>query len=402
MKKYTKALLVLGIIWLYLSNFFGYNKFAQIKMSYAMECLLYTIPLFMSYRSINRYRTAMYFHNEVILLMVLPLISGISAITMFHQNMYQTLVAWCPTLLWATYFLLHTHKVSYSKAIKFLLLFTIIGVTIMTIQQFIPDKAIFGVLDVNESDYIAEVRNGLYRFRIGGAACAGVFLFTLYFGKLISNYKSKLIIISTILALYLYLTLTRQTIIAGLIVIVLTYLMSSKKNNSLKSILFAFILLSIFYFYSDQLFKSFIDKTVEQTSEEDIRLVGYAYFSNEIFTNPMIFTFGTGLPHASSPLGAYYKSLADNYLLFTGDIGIIGTWFNCGIIYIILFLWITYKIIIKMKRYIPAYIKIYYFSVIIILPLAFPWVTNISFMLWAFILYIIDCEIIKNKKYELI
>jgi len=401
MKRYTKALLVLGIIWLYLSNCFGYNKFGQIKMSYAIECLLYVIPLLMSYRSINKHRNTMYFHNEVILLMILPLISGFSSIMVFKQNIYQTLVAWVPSLLWATYYLLHTYKVPYSKALNFLLLFTFIGVAIMTIQQFIPNQAMFGVLDVNESDHIAEVRNGLYRFRIGGAACAGLFLFTLYFGKLINEYKRKLILISIILALYLYLTLTRQTILAALVVIVATYLMSSKKNISFKSLLFAFILLIFFYFYRDQLFGSFIDQTVEQTSEEDIRLVEYTYFSNEIFTNPMIFIFGTGIPHASSPLGAYYKSLADNYLLFTSDIGIVGTWFNYGIIYIILFLWITYKIIIKMRKYIPTYMKIYYFSVIIILPLAFPWGTNINNMLWAFILYIIDNEITNNKKYKL-
>lgn len=402
MKKNSKALLVLGIIWLYLSNFFGYNKFSQIRVSYAIECLLYSIPLLMSYKNINRHRTTMCFHNEIILLIVLPLISGISAIIEFNQSLYQTLVAWVPSLLWATYYLLHTYKVPYSKALKFLLLFTFIGVAIMTVQQFIPNQAIFGVLGVNEYDKIAEVRNGLYRFRIGGAACAGIFLFTFYFNKLIKEYKRIQIIISIILILYIYLTLTRQTILTALIVIVSTYIVSSKKNISLQSVLLVFIFISVFYFYGEQLFNSFIDKTVEQTSGEDIRLVEYEYFSNEIFTNPMIFIFGTGIPHASSPLGAYYKSLEDNYSLFTSDIGIIGTWFNYGIIYIILFLWITYKVIIKMRKYIPTYIQIYYFSVIIILPLAFPWGTNISNMLWAFILYIIDCEIINNKKNKLL
>ena len=180
MKNSTKALLVLGIIWLYLSNFFGYNDFARFRLPYVMECLLFAVPMLMVILRGGDTRTKMNFRKEVVFLMVLPFVSGISSMMLFHQGLYETVVACVPSLLWGAYFFLHKSSVPHDKALRFLLLFSLIGVFIMTVQQVSPERAMFGVSVSTESDQIAEVRNGLYRFRIGGAGCAGLFLFAYF------------------------------------------------------------------------------------------------------------------------------------------------------------------------------------------------------------------------------
>ena len=399
MKNSTKALLVLGIIWLYLSNFFGYNDFARFRLPYVMECLLFAVPMLMVILRGGDTRTKMNFRKEVVFLMVLPFVSGISSMMLFHQGLYETVVACVPSLLWGAYFFLHKSSVPHDKALRFLLLFSLIGVFIMTVQQVSPERAMFGVSVSTESDQIAEVRNGLYRFRIGGAGCAGLFLFAYYFGKTVNTYNNrKWLIISFCLLLYLYLTLTRQVILSALLIAALTFLVRKKGNTSLGSFLLALCFLGPIFIFRDALFGAFVEQTSEQTSgSDDIRLLEYTYFSNEIFTNPMIFVLGTGIPHASSSLGDYYGRLEQSNL-FSSDIGLIGTWFNYGILYVVLFIWCMYKMCVKLRRLLPTYFKIYLVSVIVILPLAFPWGTNLSNLMWCFILYIIDLEMEKNKQ----
>ena len=170
-----------------------------------------------------------------------------------------------------------------------------------------------------------------------------------------------------------------------------------QKGNSTTSFLLALCILGSLFFFRDTLFGAFIEQTSEQTSNsDDIRFLEYTYFLNEIFTNPIIFVLGTGVPHASSSLGDYYRHL-EQFNLFSSDIGLIGTWFNYGIFYVILFIWCMYKMCVKLRHLLPAYFKVYLACVIIVLPLAFPWVSNLSNLMWCFILYIMDLEI-ENRK----
>lgn len=392
----TRALLVLGIIWLYLSNFFGYNNFARFRLPYVMECLLYAVPILMVIFKGGGIRHTMHFYKEVILLMILPFISGISSMLEFNQGLYETVVACIPSLLWGTYFFLHKNNVPYNKVLRFLLFFSLIGMLIMAVQQFFPEKAVFGVSVSTESDEIAEVRNGLYRFRIGGAGCAGLFLFAYYWGKMVNTYKRRWLAISFCLLLYLYLTLTRQVILSVLLIVVLTFLMR-KKGNSTTSFLLALCILGSLFFFRDTLFGAFIEQTSEQTSNsDDVRFLEYTYFFNEILTKPIIFVLGTGVPHASSSLGDYYRHL-EQLNLFSSDIGLIGAWFNYGILYVLLFIWCMYKMCVKLRHLLPTYFKVYWICVIVVLPLAFPWGSNLSNLMWCFILYIMDLEL-KNRK----
>lgn len=396
MRNNTKTLLVLGIIWLYLSNFFGYNDFARFKLPYVIECLLYALPILMVIFKGSGIRHTMHFHKEVILLMILPFISGISSMMEFNQGLYETVVACIPSLLWGTYFFLHKNNVPHDKALRFLLFFSLIGMLIMTVQQFFPEKAMFGVSVSTESDEIAEVRNGLYRFRIGGAGCAGLFLFAYYWGKTVNSYNRRWLAISFCLLLYLYLTLTRIVILSVLLIVILTFFMR-KKGNSATSFLLVLCFLSFLFIFRDTLFGAFIEQTSEQTSNsDDVRFLEYTFFLNEILTKPIIFVLGTGVPHASSSLGDYYRNLEQLHL-FSSDIGLIGTWFNYGILYVVLFVWCIYKMCIKLRHLLPTYFKAYWACVLVVLPLAFPWVSNLSNLMWCFILYIIDLEI-ENKK----
>lgn len=402
MKNSSKALLIICIIWLYLTGFFGYNNFARFRLPYVLECFMYAMPLFMVMLSGGGIKTTMNFRQETIFLMMLPFISGLSSMFEFGQGLYETVVACIPSLIWGTYFFLHKSNVPYGKAIRFLLLFSMAAVFILTIQQISPERAMFGLRDSPDSEQIAEVRNGLYRFRIGGAGCASLFLFALYFEKTISSFNKKWLVISLCLLLYLYLTLTRQVILSALLIVFLTFFVQKKGRSKSKPFLFAIIILGSIFAFREILFGEFIEQTSEQTSSaDDVRLLEYAYFSKEIFTKPMIFILGTGVPHATSSLGDYYGKL-EQLFLFPSDIGIVGTWFSYGIVYVVLFLWCMYKMCVKLRNLLPTYFIVYLFSVIVILPLAFPWGTNLSNLMWCFILYIMDLEIANSKQKQTI
>lgn len=100
---------------------------------------------------------------------------------------------------------------------------------IQVVQQFLPNMAVFGVYEeeLGKSE-VAEIRNGLYRYRLS-CQCVTFFCLYYYWQQTLEKYTLKSAILSVILMASIYLTLTRQLIVAGAICMLSVYVMRNLK-----------------------------------------------------------------------------------------------------------------------------------------------------------------------------
>lgn len=147
----------------------------------------------------------------------------------------------------------------------------------------------------------------------------------------------------------------------------------------------------ILFYYSDILFGALIEQTKEEANEENIRLLAFGFYWNKIIENPLTFILGSGHPES---LNLWQNELK----LWTSDIGIIGSMFHYGLLWIILYFYIIYTILKKYAKSIPLYIKLYILGTFINSILIFPYRDAKEYLIITIILYISSIYILKKKQ----
>lgn len=116
----------------------------------------------------------------IIALTVIPFFCMITRL--YEGDMsYDTITPYMASTTFLVYFILHEYNVSEAVLISSIVKIALVIFLIQIVQQFMPSSAIFGVSDPNSYFYngeMAEVRNGLYRYRI---VCFIVSLIALYY-----------------------------------------------------------------------------------------------------------------------------------------------------------------------------------------------------------------------------
>ena len=338
-----------------------------------------------------------HFGHIVSLLSFYPFLSCINTHYIYQQDYYDTITALLPNLYWLLYFVLHYYKVKESTILKLFAYIAIIIVSIQIIQQFTYPSAIFGVYDENtmaeKGRDLAEVRNGLYRFRMGNNGYFTIpilfFLWTHY--KVKNNFR--IIFLISFFFISIYLTLTRQVIFACLIAFLCSFFMTGKGRNN-KMAIIGLIFIIILYEFTDVLFGEFIESTSNDVNEDNIRYVTYSFYWGKAITDLPTFLFGNGVP-AGNGYFQHLMSYWNEMGLYVVDIGIVGYIFQYGIIYILLFVYAIFNMF-KYRNTIAIYLKCFMLFSVIMSPMIFPFTRHCYYFVWTLILYLADLYINKS------
>lgn len=264
-------------------------------------------------------------------------------------------------------------------------IFLTISLCIFCIQVFqitFPERAVFGIYDEeirNSHKAIAEIRNGIYRFRIPG------YFFTLfciyyYWNKLLLRITQKDVLLFSILLASMYLYLTRQIMFATFFTLTCSFLFIKSSSFKEKSIAVIIACGLIGLYFASDLFGEFYKSTLQETNTGNIRWVATKFYWDKICNNPFTFLFGNGHPQSLQK----WMGLG----LYPSDIGFIGEMFHYGVLWILFYFYTVYLIIFKYGRMLPLYIRLFVFGTFIDSILIFPYQSAKEYLVWVSMLYI--------------
>lgn len=341
-----------------------------------------------------------HFRQEVIFMMFLPFLSIINSSMIYSQSIFHSFVILITQFTWVLYFLLHKYRVQEETILRVFLYVSLFIVMVQIIQQFTYPNAPFGtksasvMLETGAAE-AADQRNGLWRFRMNeNAFFTAPILFALW-SKVKSKMSAKQVFFILLLLVSVYLTLTRQVMIACILAIFFSMFMGKKKMN-LTALILGLLLIGGLYVYYDVLFSSLAEQTKNDSDEDNVRLLAAAEFWAESIKSPLTFLFGYGLPDATSAYGAHMMQLRLFYGFYTSDIGFIGQIFERGFLYVFVCYYMLYKLFFKLKKIVPLYIRMFVVFTGAMSIMIFPCISPAQTIVWALLLYICDLHINKS------
>lgn len=380
----TKMQILLGLLLIFFfSSGFHYcnwNYTVTIFISYVLY------PLFAFICVINKSkikRTC--FHGIILLMMTLPLLSLLSKYVINGESLYGERSFLLGLLTFCCYFIFQLYNVKEIHLIKLFTYTSIIVFIIQVTQQMFPERALFGIWDKDSElsiafNDIAELRNGLYRFRIP-TICATIFALFYHWQELLKRFKWNRFCIVAMLLVSIYLFLTRQMMVAVLLTILSTFVFSNKIKIKAWMLYGGGILIFLIMKFSDSLFGEFIKQTNNDVNEDNIRMIASGYFWNEIISNPIYTLLGHG--HLD-----ILDTIKELYSFYTSDVGLIGEWYLFGIFWLVLYIYILYLLLKKYSNVLPLYIKLFVFCTSLVSIMIFPYRNPFEYFIWSALLYI--------------
>lgn len=322
----------------------------------------------------------------------LHLLCLITMIILYGQSPLEGKTLLFSLMIFLLFYYFYFHNTSEKSIVR---IFTGIGLCIFIIQifqQFFPGMAVFGVYNADNdgnSEVMVEIRNGLYRYRLSGVFFV-IFCLYYYWTKLLNKITIKNIVIFTLFFVSMYLFLTRQIMFATLLTLSLSSFFITNKKRRFIILIITIIFVGVIFIYSDALFGELINKTQEQVSEEDIRAIALSVYWDRIISNPLTFFLGNGYPPE-------FFYLQKNMRLFTSDIGFIGQIYHYGILWVLFYFYMVYVLVVKYRKIIPLYIRLFLFGTTINSIMVFPCSSPNEFFIWISVMYI--CSLyITNKR----
>lgn len=348
-----------------------------------------------------RSSSKMNFRIEIYLMMFLPFLSVFNSWNIYGQS--PTKGAWVlvSNFIWVIYFILHKYKITEAALLKVFFIIALTISVIQIVQQVTYPKAIFGIMTVEDMfekgmTEVAEMRNGLWRFRIGNNAYFTVpILFASWF-YLQKKISINLLLWVVLLLISVYMTLTRQVIFSCIVTLLYSFFLG--KNGKSKAFILILLLIVCLFIFYDILFSSLADQTAEDNNDENIRLLSAIYYWNESIKTPFTFLFGIGKGTANSPLAYIQDTMASVYGFYVNDVGFIGEIYEKGCIYVIICYFTLYKIFIHYKNTIPLYVRLFVFFTTLMSVMIFPFSNASQMLVWTILLYVSDIHINKNKR----
>lgn len=395
-------ILIIGLVLLLTSGF----RYVNWNPTYGgwIEKIVFLFLAF--YFFTNKTNSKQYnFHQEIILLTFIPFISIFNSWSVYSQSIYDGLTATLSSLVWIVYFLLPRYKLSETTILKIFLFVAIFIVAVQVLQQFTYPNVLFGVSRAEDLDAahteLAEQRNGLWRFRMHQNAYYTAPILFAAWTWLQKKANNKLLLLTVILLVSVYLTLTRQVMVACIFAIFLSFFLGKKRINKGAFFLGGALIIGLYFAY-DVLFSALAEQTKADSTEDNVRILSAAYYWNESIKNPIVFLFGHGIPSPNSQYGQSILNIQLLYGFYTSDIGFIGQIYEKGVVYVVCCYVLMYRIFFLLKDRMPLYIRMFVAFVGIMSPMIFPMVSPSSNLVWVLILYICDLHINKTrKKYDI-
>lgn len=287
------------------------------------------------------------------------------------------------------FFFFYKCKFSERYIVRLIVAFGIATFLVQVYQQLNPRMLMFGVdfSALENTDDLAFVRNGLYRFRIGSSAIQ-MFCLLYYWDRLLRKLTFLNVLMVLVFSVSIYLYLTRQVLIAGVGAMGIMFLREIKLKKSIWPICVAVLVFFLLLHFWDALFSDFIADYKEDSYTTDIRQEAVEFVLPKIFENPITILFGHGhqlVERTSWNARGYYMS----------DIGFFGQAYYYGIIWVIVLYTLCYKILFKSPM-IPLYIKMFVLCWCITSPMIYPFTNKPTVFVWTCVLYIVS--LYKNKE----
>jgi hypothetical protein len=310
------------------------------------------------------FKEGKYFDLPIKLLIISMLLSIIISFLTWNQPIYLGILITLPFLLWPIFFLLKKYEIPISLIENIVIIFGLIYIILYFYQFFYPHKVLFSIGMVDADEEYQESR-GVIRIIFPGV---GIFWLAVVIAncKLTGNNPYKLIWIFFVLMglLIPLLQATRTYILPTILIYIYHYY--KFLNISKKIVIVTVLIISTIYFidYDIPVIEGIMEQQEKTMNDgkKDIRYVAGSFFLFDFSPTSINRIFGNGMGHERSSYGQYIKSLMGKGLHIP-DVGLIGIYAYFGILPIIAWIIIGYKIFTYPinKKYI--YVKYYFFFI---------------------------------------
>ena len=347
----------------------------------------------------NRQSPNLHFQKTVLLLAFYPFLSVIYSFIEYGQPIMDGIRGTIPWLLWLSYFFFHHVKISEGSFLKAILYIAFFIASVQIIQQFTYPDILFNVPVEDESnpdDELVSSRNGIWRFRLGDVGYFAALTLFFLWDKVKRHISGKSIVFLSVMSISLYLTLTRQIIFSAVMTITASYFMGRKRLGKWGLILIVAVFAIISFNY-DALFGELGKLTEEETTEDYIRILAGQYFFAETFSSVQAAILGHGVAVSGAFLNIM-TDLQENWHFYISDLGFIGQMWKFGVPYVAICFYLLFSLFFTWKDYIPNYIRLFVLFTTIMSIMIFPMAIGFQFILWSFLLYICDMNIIMKRQ----
>jgi len=332
------------------------------------------------------------FKREVIVLTLLPLLCLITIIFVNNTSWYEERHNMLHPLCFLVYFIYFMSGTRESDIVRAFTAIGLIAFAIQLVQVIVPDWAVFGI-DL-EGRYghgdIAEVRNGIYRFRLDGIYFITIFCLYYYWNKVCARLSVRNVVLFSIFLCSLYLYLTRQIIFATMVTLLCTRFFVNSFKVNIKVVCMMLVLMFGLLLTFDALLETLAAQTVKELNTHNVRWIALNYYLERICDNPFSFLFGNG-----------HLTIVKKYArmrLYASDIGFIGEMYHYGFLWVLMYGYMLYLILWKYRKSLPLYIKMFVFGTSINSMMIFPYRMDMEFMVWSSVLYLASLYITHYQK----
>lgn len=393
-----KLFFLLSILFVIISsNGFSYRYWNSSGLYLFLFYILFLFIIIVKKKKLTKIQ--MNLKRQAIALVLIPFLCWINMALqnnldwLSHPNV---IVSRMGSLAFLFYFVLHAYKIKEKDAVKLVLIVSFVIWFLQVYQQANPYSALFGTytdeqMSKWQTNETTGMRNGLYRFMIPGY-CFTVMAVLYSWIKFLGKRSLKNFIIFGIFISSIYLTLTRQLMAVVIIGVAITPILIGK-SQPLKKIVYLLItgaILLVIYNYSDVLFGDLINLTEEQSGTDYIRFLSFDYYFDQTTKDLPSLLLGSGSFSIAEQNGI-------NFGFYPSDIGFMGEWHYYGLFWIILYVLIVYKLLIRNFNIMPGYLKLFIIVTFMDCFMIFPYRYPYENFLWAIVLYIGDLHISKSS-----
>ena len=334
------------------------------------------------------------FKSIILFLAFLPFLSSVNAYLRYGQNFYDSYLVTQNNFIWLFYFFFHKWEVKEATLLRAFLLLSFFIFIVQVYQNLFPDDAVFGIMkttDMNDSpDTFFEERNGILRFRVfiaGFFSMPILLAFLCFIKKELMDLKMLVIVVMMLISVYM--SLTRQVIAACLLVLIMSFFIE-KKHRIMDYVIMLLMVTGLYYSY-DVLFAELSRTTMEEASNENIRVIAYNYFYERDTEDIFAWLIGHGTPKCVNFM--HEMSIVKEMHIFSNDVGFIGKWFYVGLPFIFICYYFLYLLFWKYKKYTPTYIRLFAIYGTVVSVMIFPMEKPVYYFVWAIMAYITDLHI---------
>lgn len=394
------ALVLVIFVFLHTLRYFDYIEFNPTIGGWISKiCSLFFI--FFSIK--NRFIVEdMPMKNVFLGLLLIPISSFLSCWIENGQSFFESARVYLPYFLVLVYFYCHKKRIDENSLIKWITILAIIRTSLLIIQQFTYPDYWFAFRTEGYDEDLGivkeiEVRSGILRFYIEDTYLS-MFIVFFYLQKMLERFNWRIFVIFLYGLVGIYMDQSRQFMVTTFASIFIVLLFGSSIKQKLKYLGWLSIFVVILFVFADRLFEELMEKTVDESSEDNIRIMAYYFFSVDFWGGPLSIVFGNGLPGRSS-YGDLCKYYSTDYGLYRADVGIVGAMSLFGIVSVIYLLYAFGVILIKKWNCIDAYLRMFFLSSFLSIPLITIYTQNLNyFVFWSLMFYLMDLSIKKNTK----